>query len=76
MQFYVQRFKYIYDCILFEESVASALVKVNNCVPCILHLHKCVIEKLMTMVYYASLNEVSKNNKAARKCQSRIFMSI
>jgi hypothetical protein len=39
MLHYVCQFKYIYDCIAFEETVARALVKVDNCVPCILHLH-------------------------------------
>jgi hypothetical protein len=47
--FYIQRFKYITDCLAFEELVALALVKVDKCVPCILHLHKHAIEKLMTM---------------------------
>jgi hypothetical protein len=71
MLFYVQRFKYITDCLAFEESVATALVKVDNCVPCILHLHKRIIEKLLTMVFCASLDEISTSNKAARKRQAK-----
>jgi hypothetical protein len=69
--YYVFRFKYIYDCIAFEETVARALVKVDNCVPCILDLHKRIIEKMTKMVYYASLDEVSTINKTARKRQAR-----
>jgi hypothetical protein len=65
--YYVCWFKYIYDCIAFEETVARALVKVDSCVPCILHLHKRIIDKLMTMVYSASLDQVSTINKAVRK---------
>jgi hypothetical protein len=58
----VQRFKYITDCLAFEESVATDLVKVDKCVPCILHLHKRIIEKFMTMVFYASLDEISTSS--------------
>jgi hypothetical protein len=62
MLFYVQSFKYITYCLAFEESVATALVKVDNCVPCILHLHTCIIEKFLTMVFCASLDEISTSN--------------
>jgi hypothetical protein len=51
--------------------VVSALVKVDNCVHCILHLHKCIIEKLMTMVFCASLDDIYTSNKAARKQQAK-----
>jgi hypothetical protein len=51
--------------------VTTALVKVDKCVPCILYLHKRIIEKLMTMVFCASLDEISTSNKAARKRQSK-----
>jgi hypothetical protein len=71
MLYYVQRFKYITDCLEFEESVETALVKVDNYVPCILHLHKPIIEKFMTMVFCASLDEISISNKAARKLQAK-----
>jgi hypothetical protein len=70
--FYIQRFKYITDCLKFEESVATALVKVDNCVPCIEHLHNLIIEKLMTMFFCASLDEISRSNKTARKRQANI----
>jgi hypothetical protein len=46
-------------------------VKVENCVPCILHLHKRIIEKLTTMVFCASLDEISTSNKEARKLQAK-----
>jgi hypothetical protein len=35
MLHYICRFKYINECIAFEERVARALVTVDNCVPCI-----------------------------------------
>jgi hypothetical protein len=70
MMHYVCRFKYTYDCIAFEETVARALVKVDNRVPCIFHLHKRIIERLITMVYSAFLDEVSTSNKASIKRQA------
>jgi hypothetical protein len=71
MLFYVQRSKYITYCLAFEESVATALVKVDNFVPFILHLHKRIIEKLSTMVFCASLDDISTSYKAARKHQAK-----
>jgi hypothetical protein len=68
---YIQRFKYITDCLAFEESAATAHVKVENCVPCILHLHKRIIEKLITMVFCVSLDDISTINKTAIKCQAK-----
>jgi hypothetical protein len=68
---YVCRFKHIDDCLAFEASVSNAIVKVDNQTPCILHLHKRVIEKIMTMICCVSLDEVSTTNKAARKRQCK-----
>jgi hypothetical protein len=46
-------------------------VKVDNQIPCILHVHKRVLDKLMTMIFCVSLDEVSTTNKAARKRQCK-----
>jgi hypothetical protein len=37
---------YMYDCRAFEESASQTIVKVDNQINCLLHLHKRVIEKL------------------------------
>jgi hypothetical protein len=65
----VCRFKLIDDCLTFEAPVSKAIVKVENKIPCMLHLHKKVIEKLITIFFCVSLDEVSTINKAARKYQ-------
>jgi hypothetical protein len=75
MLFYGERFKYITYCLAFEESVATALVKVENCVPCILQLYIRIIEKLMTMVFCASLDEISTSKNQLENAKPRKFQS-
>jgi hypothetical protein len=70
MMHYGCRLKYSYDCIAFDETVTRALVKVDNRVPCIFHLNKRIIERLITMVYSAFLDEVSTSSKASIKRQA------
>jgi hypothetical protein len=57
------------DVIAYESSVVNAMCKAEHQLPCVLHLHKRVIEKIMTMIYCMSVDEVSKTNKNARKRQ-------
>jgi hypothetical protein len=47
-----------HDVLTYESSVSNVMCKADNQVPCVLHLHKRVIEKLTTMIYCVSLNEV------------------
>jgi hypothetical protein len=46
----------------FNDSVTAAMMKIENTVPCMLHLHKRIIEKILSLV---SLG-VQESNKAAR----------
>jgi hypothetical protein len=55
----VCRMQYCQDVFDFEGSVTRSIIKVQNTVPCILHLHKCMIEKIMSLVYALFLNEHS-----------------
>jgi hypothetical protein len=57
------------DVIAYESSVVNAMCKAEHQLPCVLHLHKRVIEKVMTMIYCVSLDEVLTTNKNARKRQ-------
>jgi hypothetical protein len=57
------------DVIAYESSVVNAMYKAEHQLPCVLHLHKRVIEKVTTMIYCVSLDEVSTTNKNARKRQ-------
>jgi hypothetical protein len=58
------------DVQAYEDSVVNTMVLVYNQVPCILHLHKQVMEKIMYVIYSISLDEVSTTNKNARKRQA------
>jgi hypothetical protein len=62
----VCRIQYCQDVFDFEGSVSRAMIKVQNAVPFILHLHKRIIEKIMSLVYALCLNEHSKDNKQQR----------
>jgi hypothetical protein len=62
----VCRMQYCQYVFAFEGSVSRATIKVKHTVPCILHLHKCTIEKIMSLVYALCLNEHSKDNKQQR----------
>jgi hypothetical protein len=57
------------DLLAYKSSVLQAMVLAEHQVPCILHLHKRVMEKIMSMIYSISLDEVLKTNKNARKRQ-------
>jgi hypothetical protein len=59
----MQYYQYVFD---FEGSVSRDMIKVQHTVPCILHLHKRIIEKIMSLVYALYLNELSKDNKQQR----------
>jgi exonuclease III len=63
---YVCRFQYYHGVIVFQKSVEDAMVRVENGVPCILHLHKRIVEKVMHMLYVISIYEASNDNIAAR----------
>jgi hypothetical protein len=53
------------DVPYFEVSISGAITYVDNDVPCILHLHKRVIENILSMILIRSLGEQEKT-KAAR----------
>jgi hypothetical protein len=48
---FVVSFRYCFDCIAFEKSVLQSMVEVDNQFPCIFHMHKRILENIMTMVY-------------------------
>jgi hypothetical protein len=58
------------DVIAYEASVVNMMVLADNQLQCILHLRKRVMEKIMSMIYSISLDEVSTTNKNARKRQA------
>jgi hypothetical protein len=53
------------DASRFNNIVAADIMNIENAMPCILHLHKRVIEKIVSLVFLRSLSE-QESNKAAR----------
>jgi hypothetical protein len=57
--------KYWTDVARFKRSVADAMIRIENAVPCVLHLHKRVMEKILSLIFTRSLGEQEKT-KAVR----------
>jgi hypothetical protein len=61
------------DVARFKHSVSTAMMKIDNDVPCILHLHKLLIEKMISLVMLKSLAEQGEKNlpdfDMLRRCQ-------
>jgi hypothetical protein len=54
------------DAFTFGESVKVSYSKVENQVPCVLHLHKRIIEKVPTLLFTRSLDELASGEKTKR----------
>jgi hypothetical protein len=54
------------DALTFGEPVKGSYSKVENQVPCVLHLHRRVIEKVMTLLFTRSLDELTSGDKTKR----------
>jgi hypothetical protein len=48
----------------FEVSVSGAMMDVDNVIPCILHLHKRLNEKILSIILLRSLGEQDKTKSA------------
>jgi hypothetical protein len=62
----IYRYAYYNDAIAFGESVRESSSKVENQIFCVLHLHKRVIEKVITLVFTRSVDELEKEEKKVR----------
>jgi hypothetical protein len=54
------------DILNFSGSVAQDIIMVHSNIPCFLHLHNSVVEKVMSLIYALALNIHSKDKKKAR----------
>jgi hypothetical protein len=52
-----------HDAFTFGESVQGSYSKVENQVPCVLHIHKRVIEKVLTLLFTPSLDKIASGEK-------------
>jgi hypothetical protein len=62
--------KYLTEVARFKRSVADAMIINENTVPCVLHLHKRVVEKILSLIFIRSLGE-QKKKKAVRLVHSQ-----
>jgi hypothetical protein len=62
----MRKYAHYHDAFTFGESVKDSYSKVENQVPCVLHLHKCVIEKVLTLLFTRSLDELASGEKTKR----------
>jgi hypothetical protein len=60
------KYAHYHDASTFGESVKGQYSKVENQVPCVLHLNKCVIEKVLTLLFTRSLDELASGKKTKR----------
>jgi hypothetical protein len=49
------------DVAHFKHSVSTAIMRIEHDVPCMLHLHTCLTEKILSFIMVKSLGEKEKN---------------
>jgi hypothetical protein len=52
------------DAARSEQSISEGMMIIDNDVPCVLHLHKRTVEKILCMVMLMSLHDKDKTNAA------------
>jgi hypothetical protein len=55
----IRKYAHLHDAFTFGESVRCSSSKIENQVPCVLHLHKRVIEKVLTLLFTRSLDKIA-----------------
>jgi hypothetical protein len=58
------RLKKYLDVLSYEARMAASKSKPHNTIPCVLHMHKRMIEKLISMLLKEALHKASPSNKA------------
>jgi hypothetical protein len=66
MLFFICRLKHCHNAVKFENCLNVSKSRVEDAVPCILHMHKRIIEKVMTLIFIIALDEASSTNKSTR----------
>jgi hypothetical protein len=59
----MRKYAHYHDAFTFGESVKGSYSKVENQVPCVFHLYKRVIEKVLTLLFTHSLEELTSEEK-------------
>jgi hypothetical protein len=61
------------DLLSYEASVSNAMVLAENQLPYILHFHKRVMKKIMSMIYSISLGEISTTTKTRESAKQERY---
>jgi hypothetical protein len=64
--YHVQRWKHCGDMIKYEAATLASKSDPSDDVPCVLHLHKRIIEKGTTLIFIASVNKSSGSSTRVR----------
>jgi hypothetical protein len=59
----MRKYAQYHDAFTFGESVKGSYSKVENQVPFVLHLHKRIIEKVLTLMFLRSLDELASGGE-------------
>jgi hypothetical protein len=62
----MQKYAHFHDAFIFRESVWCSFSKVETQIPCVLHLHKRVVEKVLTLLFTHSLDELTSEGHTKR----------
>jgi hypothetical protein len=63
---FMRKYAHFQDAFTFGKSVRCSYSKVENQVPCVLHLHISVIEKVLTLLFTYSLDKLASDEKIKR----------
>jgi hypothetical protein len=67
----MSKYENFHDAFIFGESVRCSSSKVENQVPCVLHLHKRVLEKVLAILFTRSLDKLTneENTKPIKQIE-------
>jgi hypothetical protein len=63
--------KKYHDVLNYEARTAASKSKPLDAMPCVLHMHKKIIEKLVSMLFKEALHKASPSNKAVCFCKAQ-----
>jgi hypothetical protein len=65
--------KQCHNALKFEQCLSWSRSSVEDTVPCNSHMHKLLIEKVMTLIFVLALDEASSSNKGGESKESKIY---
>jgi hypothetical protein len=74
--FFICRLKECHNALKFDQCISRSKWSVEDAVPNILHMHKRLIEKVMTLIFVLTLDEASASNKGKRARKAKEIEKI